>query len=388
MQISRDTTAEPAATIAELLNDCSIDRFMAIDMEWNIIAWNRSSEQLTGIGKKDIYGKKMLEVFPQFGEDKEMINAFRLAMAGIKSFVPAHKGLFNRHHYDNHFMPLIGSDGRMVGVMNLMLDVANRQKTEQQVRMLNTALKRKYEQLERATDELATLSYITTHNIQEPLRQFYASLELLIRAEGRTLSDGSKANLRRMQSSLNRITLQLDDMLALSGIDTLPGKEEPVNLEITLQQVLEKLADKIKANNVRVQATALPVLTGNAEMLNYLFYYLISNAIKFRKHEETLQITISSTQVTLNPGEAGGTNEQKYTKISFIDNGTGFRQEEIEKLFKSVDRQPHKYTGAGTGLAICRKVLTAHEGFIQAEGWPGKGAAFHCYFPSPAEASA
>ena len=387
MQKLRDIPAGSSAGLAEMLNDCSIDRFMAIDTEWDIIAWNRMAEQLTGIAKKDIYGKKLLEVFPQYGEDKEMMNALRLAMSGIKSFVPAHKDLFNRQHYENHFIPLTGPDNRIVGVMNIMHDVAHRIKAEQQLYKLNIALKKKYEQLERTSDELATLTYITTHNIKEPLRQFYASLELLIHAEARALSDGGKANLRRMQASLNRMNLLLDDILALSGINNLGSEELPVNLNEILHRAVDKLKEKIKANNVSIQAAQLPVIIGYPEMLYYLFYYLINNAIKFRKHNAPLHITITTEQVTVPDQETEEAPGITYTKISFTDDGTGFNQDDAARTFMTLEKAPHKYDSSGAGLAICRKVITAHDGFIQAEGWPGKGAAFHCYFPSTTEAS-
>lgn len=141
MQKLPDMPVETSAGLAEMLNDCSIDRFMAIDTAWNIIAWNRTSELVTGISRKDIYGKKLLEVFPQFEQDKEMMDAIRLALSGIKSFVPAHKNLFNRQHYENHFIPLTRPDNKLVGVMNIMHDVAHRMKAEQQLHQLNIALK-------------------------------------------------------------------------------------------------------------------------------------------------------------------------------------------------------------------------------------------------------
>lgn len=122
-------------------------------------------------------------------------------------------------------------------------------------------------------------------------------------------------------------------------------------------------------------------------MLYYLFYYLISNAIKFRKHNTPLHITITSELVTFPDHETEGMPGTTYTKISFTDDGTGFNQEDAARIFLTIDKAPHKYDSSGVGLAICRKVVTAHEGFIQAEGWPGKGAAFHCYFPLAAKAS-
>lgn len=386
MQKSPGIPAGSAAALAEMLNDCSIDRFMAIDREWYIIAWNRTSELLTGIAKKEVYGKKLLEVFPQFEQDKEMMNALQLAMSGVKSFVPANKDLFNRQHYENHFIPLTGPDNKIVGVMNIMHDAAHRIKAEQELYRLNIALKKKYEQLERASDELATLTYITTHNIKEPLRQFYSSLELLIHAEAKALSDGGKANLRRMQASLNRMNLLLDDILALSGINNLAGEESMVNLEEILQEAINRLQDKIKANNVHIEAAGLPVITGHREMLYYLFYHLINNAIKFRQHQAPLKITITSELLTLPDNETEGPAGRVYRKISCADNGTGFNQEDAARIFMPVDKEPHKYASSGAGLAICRKIMIAHEGFMEAEGWPGKGAAFHCYFPEPLSA--
>lgn len=381
MQKSKDALTESPASLAEMLNDCSIDRFMAIDTAWHIIAWNRTSELITGIRKKEVYGKKLLDVFPQFEQDKEIMNAIRLALSGIKSFVPAHKDLFNRQHYENHFIPLTDRDNKIVGVMNIMHDVAHRIKAEKQLHQLNIALKKKYEQLERASDELATLTYITTHNIKEPLRQFYASLEVLVHAEAKALSDGGKANLRRMQASLNRMNLLLDDILALSGISNQGAEEVPVNLEEVLQQAIDKLKDKIRSNSVHIQKpAALPPVTGYPGMLFHLFYHLINNAIRFRKHDASLEVTITSEQVMLRSHD-DNSSCKVYQRISFIDNGTGFNQEDAVRIFMIVEKTPHKYASSGAGLAICRKIMIAHEGFIEAEGWPGKGAAFHCYFP-------
>lgn len=363
--------------MASMMNDCSIDRIMAIDRDSYIIAWNSTSEIISGIKKTDVLGRKLLDVFPQYKQDRELITAIDTAMKGIKTFVPAQKDHFNRHHYENHFIPLKDADGGLIGVMNIMHDVSHRIKAEQQLHQLNIALKKKYEQLERATDELSTITYITSHNIKEPLRQVYSSLELLVRAEAKALSDGGKANLRRMQSSLNRINLLLDDIVALSGIHHPTEEGSEVPLDEILQQVLASLADKMRVHDVHVHADPLPVVTGHAQLLYYLFYHLINNAIKFRRHNEPLQIQIQAT-----PGaKAGRFTENTYTRITVADNGTGFHPEEAERIFLMADRSPQKYTSSGAGLAICRKIMIVHEGFIQAEGWPGQGAAFHCYFP-------
>lgn len=367
--------------LADMLNDCSIDHIMAIDIDWHIIAWNRTAEVITSMPKSDVMGKHLLQVFPQYEQDNEMMAAIDLAFNGMKSFVPALKEGLNRQHYENHFIPLKETGNQVIGVMNIMHDVSHRIKAEQQLHQLNIALKKKYEQLERASDELATITYITSHNIKEPLRQVYSSLELLIRAEAKALSDGGKANLRRMQASLNRMTLLLDDILALSGIHHPLEEGTPVNLYEILQKAQTTLHDKLVTNDVKIIADSLPTVNGYSELLHYLFMHLISNAIRFRKYDTPLTITVNSQVMKYPNNTAGHQDAKTYIRVSFTDNGTGFNPEEAEQIFLMADKSPHKYASSGAGLAICRKIMIVHDGFIQADGWPGKGAAFHCYFP-------
>lgn len=360
-------------SLADMLNDCSIDRLMAIDTAWRIIAWNKTSELLSGISKEAIIGKKLLEVFPLLSQDPEMMAAVEAAFAGMKSFVPSRKQLFNRHFFENHFIPLRDEHNNMVGVMNIMHDVAHREKAEQQLHNLNLALEKKYLQLERAADEQATFTYVTSHNIKEPLRVVYSSLELLIRAEAKQLSDGGKANLRRIQSSLNRMNLMLDDILTLSRINTFQQSETWVNVDEILAQVKETLQDKIQEKQALIKAAALPAIYGYKDMIHFLLLNLVDNAIKFQDLRNPPSVTITCEQVML-PG--------LYTRLTVADNGIGFEPAEATKIFTMFEKlQANQYPGSGTGLAICRKIMDAHNGYIEATAVPGKGAAFHCFFP-------
>lgn len=365
-----------------MLNDCSIDRILAIDNNWSIIAWNKTAELISGITKEEVVGKHLLDVFPRYAQDSDMMQAIQLAFSGVKSFLPAQRDRFNRHHYENHFIPLNDPEANIVGVMNIMHDVSHRIKAEQELYKLNIALKKKYEELERTSDELSTITYITSHNIKEPLRAVYSSIELLIRAEAKVLSDGGKANLRRMQASLNRMNLLLDDIVAISAIHYPQEEAEPVTPGEVLQAALTSLSEKIKSNNVLVEAGELPQMIGYRDLLYYLFFHLISNAMRFRKHGQPLRLSVSSRLVAYPASEESVSPERCYVKISFVDDGTGFSPEDAERIFLMADKTPHKYASSGAGLAICRKIMVLHEGFIEAEGWPGQGAAFHCYFPA------
>ena len=129
--------------LAEMLNDASIDRGMAIDTGWKVIAWNQTNERISGIKKSDALGKHIMEIFPQLSSDEEMVSAFEHAMQGRKTYLPAKGKLFNRNHYENHFMPLQDDEGHVLGVMNIMHDVAHRIKAERQLQHLNAEFKDK-----------------------------------------------------------------------------------------------------------------------------------------------------------------------------------------------------------------------------------------------------
>ncbi|MGN6419996.1 MAG: sensor histidine kinase [Pseudobacter sp.] len=330
MQAERELTG---TELAEMLNNSSIDRIMAINPDYNIIAWNSTSERIAGINKDDILGKNLLDVFPAFAEDMEMMTAIRHAFSGRSGFVPAQAQRFNRHYFENHFIPLRNKYGEIAGVMNIMHDVANRIRVEQELQQLNIMLNRKFRELERASDELATVAYITSRNIREPLKHVYSSIELLITHEGQVMSDGGKANLRRIQASLNRMNLLLEDISTLSGITQPEETPEPVDLNLVLQEVLQKLANKIIVLDAKIEVSTLPVITGYKHLLHNLFEYLVTNAIRFRNSDRRLQLSITSTDTDLNVKAPAGATQYKYSRISFIDNGRGFTREDAASMF-------------------------------------------------------
>jgi len=370
--------------ITEMLIDSSIDRVMAIDLNWNIIAWNHTSEMISGVSKKNIIGKNLTELFPQILDDPEMMAAIEMAYKGRKSFLPSLTNSFNRHYTENHFIPLKNKQGNIIGVMNIIHDVAHRIKVEKQLQKLNTALEKKYNQLEKATNELGTFIYITSRDIKEPLKHVYTSLELLIKKEGGTLSNLSKGNLRRMQGSLNKMNLLIDDITAVSSISTRSEQLSEVDLDEILSGTTAILRNKINEKKAVIESVTLPVLAGYKNMLEYLFLHIIDNALKFQDEITTPQVIINCVVVT--GGDADEKKEllqgREYLKISFQDNGIGFRQEDSERIFNLFEKlNDRQYHGSGVGLTISKKIIEAHDGFIEAISSPGSGAIFNCYFP-------
>jgi PAS domain S-box-containing protein len=371
------------ADLYEMLNDCSIDRVMALDDQWCVIAWNQTAAHVTGINKEDIIGKPFLNVFPQLLQDAEMMDAIQNAFSGKKTFLPARAGLLNREYYENHFIPLTNAAGEVKGVMNIMHDVAYREKAEKKLQQLNEALEMQYRQLETATTEMATFTYITSNEIKEPLRHVYTAFELLIKSEGAVLSNGGKANIRRIQASLNRINLLLDDIWALSHINSFTQVRNQVDLNDVCREAKNKLENKIADTGAVIEAVDLPVIPGFKDMLVTLFINLIDNGLKFQAAGNQPYIRIASRPVQPNELPAGFKSKKPVILLSFTDNGIGFDPAHASRVFIMFEKLHPKtqYHGSGMGLAIAKKIIEAHDGFIEAIAQPGKGASIHCYLP-------
>lgn len=381
--MSSKASGHTIANLYEILNDCSIDRVMAIDEQWCVIAWNKTAAQVTGIDKADIIGKPLLDIFPRLQDDKDMMDAIQFAFKGRKTFLPSRAGMLNRQYYENHFIPLKGDDNQVIGVMNIMHDVAHREKAEMKLQQLNEALEQKYHQLETASTEMATFTYITSNEIKEPLRHVYTSFEILVKAEGKTLSNGGKANIRRMQASLNRMNLLLDDIWALSHINSFKQVRNTVDLNEVLKEVLVNLETKITEKDAVVQADDLPVIAGYKDMLQTLLVNLIDNGLKFQEPGNRPQIYICGR--VLQPDELPARFQKKVPMalLTVTDNGIGFDPENADQLFIMFEKlhPKNQFPGSGMGLAIARKIADAHEGFIQARPQTDGGAVFECYLP-------
>jgi signal transduction histidine kinase len=143
------------------------------------------------------------------------------------------------------------------------------------------------------------------------------------------------------------------------------------------------LQNKITESGAVIEANNLPVISGYKEMLETLFTNLISNALKFQAMGNQPHISITSRNVQADDLPAGLKSKKPMTLVSFTDNGIGFDQANVNRIFIMFEKLHSKndYPGSGVGLAIVKKIMEAHDGFIQATAQPGKGATIQCYFP-------
>lgn len=245
-------------------------------------------------------------------------------------------------------------------------------------------LAQKNRQLQFLHSELQTFTTLVTQDYLETLRQVYISLEMIISAEAHKFSNPSKAHLRRAQSMLQKLNLLTKDIVAYAAIDASDGKSNTVNLRDIVEGVEKDLSGKLEAAHARIRSGNLPVIKGYPLLLSVLFNHLLVNAIRFRHPDRPLMIDISSRQLAASdirhPGAYPG---RAYYNIEVKDNGVGFNPMDKEKVFEMF-YQSHdktKYKGSGMGLAIVRKIMDIHGGYVAADTIPGEGVKICCYFP-------
>jgi signal transduction histidine kinase len=245
-------------------------------------------------------------------------------------------------------------------------------------------LARKNRELQFVHSELQTFTTLVAHDYQESLKQVIISLEMIISAEAHRFSNPSKAHLRRAQTMLQKLNQLTNDIIAYSTIDVSDGQSAIVDLKDIVERVLKDLSGKLEAVHGVVRCAELPVIKGHPLLLSVLFNHLISNSYKFRHAVRPLTVDVFSKKLEASsirhPGAFPG---KSYYMVEVKDNGIGFAPVDREKIFEMF-YQGHdnaKFKGSGMGLAIVRKIMDIHGGYVAADSILGESAAICCYFP-------
>jgi light-regulated signal transduction histidine kinase (bacteriophytochrome) len=255
---------------------------------------------------------------------------------------------------------------------------------ENMVQERTKALQEANSNLARSNQELEQFAYVASHDLQEPLRKIQTFSGFILNRDFDDLSPSAKDNFNRMQSAANRMQKLIEDLLVFSRTSTESKVFVQTDLNKILNQVKEDLVVQISKAGADIVSDELPTLNVIPLQFQQLFQNLLSNAMKFHKTSEQPKIRITSDLVDASQ-IAGKSNlpEKKYVRITVVDNGIGFEQEFADKIFQLFQRLHGKseYPGTGIGLAICKKIMENHNGFIIATGNVGTGARFDVYLP-------
>ena len=249
---------------------------------------------------------------------------------------------------------------------------------EVKVKERTLELTEKNNQLAERNYELQQFASVTSHDLKEPLRkiQVYSSI-----MKEKYFTEGSEAgkHMDRIIDASERMSTLIHDLLNYSRL-SMNSMFERTDLNAQIQQILSDLEFAIADKNATINVGALPVIEAVPGQIRQVFQNLISNALKFSKKDVPSVINVSSELICDN---TMGGNEREYCRITVSDNGIGFNEQYLDKIFTIFQRLNPKdaYEGTGIGLAIVKKIIEKHSGTITARSCEGEGAAFIIQLP-------
>lgn len=235
-----------------------------------------------------------------------------------------------------------------------------------------------------ANKELEAFTYISSHDLQEPLRKIQTLTSIIIEEEYSVLSENGKHNFNRIQLAANRMQLLIEDLLAFSRINATERNFELTDLHTIIDDIIFELKDTIESKHAIIEVKDLCPVSIIAFQFRQLLYNLVSNALKFSLPNVPARILIYSS--VLRGSELKGekfSSEMNYCHIVVKDNGIGFEPYFSERIFEVFQKLHGKevYAGTGIGLAIVKKIVQNHDGIITATSELNEGATFDIYLP-------
>jgi len=259
------------------------------------------------------------------------------------------------------------------------------------VTIANKELAWQYAKIEKHVDnlrianrELEAFTYISSHDLQEPLRKIQTFVRMILESEHENLSENGKQRFERVLYSANRMRQLIQSLLNFSRINVNERRFERIELIKIIDEVKEDLRERIEEKQAVIETSGL----GSAKIISFQFTQLmqnlISNSIKFSRPDVPTHIIIKNS--IIKGAEAKNDRlkpEQNYCHITFEDNGIGFDPGMSERIFEVFQKLHHRdvYEGTGIGLAIVKKIVENHNGIIMATGKPMNGSKFDIYIP-------
>ncbi|WP_298220427.1 sensor histidine kinase [Flavobacterium sp.] len=260
---------------------------------------------------------------------------------------------------------------------------ANLETKKKQLLDANQSLEENIESLSKVNKELEAFTYISSHDLQEPLRKIQMMISRILEVESSNLSENGKNYLNRTHESANRMQTLIMDLLAYSRVKTEEFTLENIQLNQIVAEVKNDLEEEIAASHAVITLVGDTEIKAIASQFRQLLTNLISNAIKFSNAETAPEITIESHVVSAHEVPFVNPSGRDFSKITIADNGIGFDAQYQKRIFELFQRlhTSKEYPGTGIGLAIVKKIVENHQGFITAESPEGQGATFTIYLP-------
>ncbi|MEO0469414.1 MAG: ATP-binding protein [Bacteroidota bacterium] len=272
------------------------------------------------------------------------------------------------------FVSLVGLAFLIVLLVFFRYLYAERQRMELEIRVDEKTfeLQQKVAELHRTNEDLERFAYVASHDLKTPLRTVISHLQLLERQYKGDLDHGAMEYIDFAVGSSRRMYDMINDLLAYAKVGRDQAAMEPVPLQKIIKLVEKSLSSALQERNAQIRYDDLPVITGIRSQWQTLFQNLIENGVKFNRSE--------SPQIDIQAKES-----PTYWLISVRDNGIGIDEEYQHKIFEIFQRlyTDAEFPGTGIGLAICKRIVEAHNGSIWIESKVGEGTTFYFTIEKP-----
>jgi PAS domain S-box-containing protein len=363
--LSERKRAEETRLLLAAIVESSEDAIIGFTLDGMIVSWNVGAEKIFGYSGEEVMGRSVSVLVPPDRAEEAAI-IFKRVKRGqpvtqLETTQVRKDG--KQIHVSITVSPIRDARGKITGVSVTVRDFTDRKRVQED-------LERHARELERSNAELEQFAYVSSHDLQEPLRMVTLYTQLLEkRYHGRLDADANEF-IGYIVEGAGRMHRLINDLLDYSRVGSHGREFEPTDCEAVLAQVLGSLRPAIEEAKGVLTHDPLPSVMADGFQLTQLFQNLIGNALKFRGE--------GPPQVHVSARSAG-----KRWVFSVHDNGIGVDPRYAERIFVIFQRLHNRqeYPGTGIGLAICKKIVERHGGRIWVESEPGKGTTF--YFDLP-----
>lgn len=354
----------------ELILNAAGEGICGVDANGQITFVNPAAARLMGLEVEKMVGRKETELFGlPFPGDTTIIPK---KTAGKPSEVTLTRG--DNSTFTAEFLrSQITENDRLVGRVVLFKDITERKQAAE-------ALEYKAEELARSNAELEQFAFVASHDLQEPLRKIRAFGDRLKMKCGPALPTEGVDYLGRMQNAAARMQTLIADLLTFSRVISRTEPFEEVDLAQITREVLSDLEVRIEKTGATVEVGALPKIEADPIQIRQLLQNLIGNALKFQTPGVKPRIEIAAHVM---PSDDEYTFIGPVCEVTVKDNGIGFEEKYLDKIFAVFQRLHNRqeYEGTGIGLAVCRRIVDRHGGTITARSQLGEGATFIVRLP-------
>jgi len=350
--------------------------------------WNKGAEKINGYSAEEIIGRNF-SVFYSAEDRANHVPEKLLAQAQLtgKAFDENWRVKKDGSRFWGSIVitALHDTEQHIIGYVKVTRDLSERKLADEEIKIKTAELEIKNSELEKMNKELKSFAYISSHDLQEPLRKIQTFATRLLEKEFDHLSDTGKDYFERMRQSAQKMQTLIEDLLAYSRITPATQVFETIDLNTIIEEVKEDFKESIKDLKATIEVTGSCEVSIIPFQFRQLMNNLIGNALKFSDPAKPPHIIIKSEfkkGQQLNHPDLSP--DQKYCHLSVKDNGIGFEKQYKEKIFEVFQRLHGKeeYNGTGIGLSIVKKNVENHGGIITADSEPTKGATFDIFIPA------